>query len=87
MLLMKERRATFQSLRGWAIAILTEIGAIRKCEEHGWMKDRTDPHARELALEIARGDPPPGVSPEQAEAAVHEVLGSIGDTCPECPTD
>jgi hypothetical protein len=28
---------------GWAISILLEAGAICECEEHGWMKDRTDP--------------------------------------------
>jgi hypothetical protein len=33
---------------------------------------------------IAREDPPPGVSPAQAVAALEDVLGSIGDTCPEC---
>jgi hypothetical protein len=28
------------------------------------------------------------VSPEEAVAAVEDVLGSIGDTCPEClPAD
>ena len=30
-----------------------EVGAIRECEEHGWMQDRSDPHARERALDIA----------------------------------
>jgi hypothetical protein len=30
----------------------------------------------------ARRDPPPGIS--AAEAAVAEVLESVGDTCPEC---
>jgi len=32
-----------------------------ECEEqHGWVKDPTDPHARERAIETARHDPPPG---------------------------
>jgi len=31
-------------------------------------------------------DPPPGVSPDAAVAEVREVLDSIGDLCPECPT-
>jgi hypothetical protein len=57
----------------------------RYCEEHGWMHDRADPHARESAFDIARRDPPPGVSPEAAAVAIAEVLDSIGDTCPECP--
>ena len=44
-------------------------GAIRECEEHGWMQDRADPHARERAFDIARQDPPAGVSPDAAAAA------------------
>jgi hypothetical protein len=48
------------------------------------MQERADPHARERALDIARRDPPKGVSPDAAEAEVREVLNSIGDTCPEC---
>jgi hypothetical protein len=60
-------------------------GAIRECEEHGWMQDRTDPHARERALVIARQEPPCGFSPEQAVAEVRNMLESVGDTCPECP--
>jgi hypothetical protein len=49
------------------------------------MQDRADPHARERAFDIARRDPPIGVSAGAAEAAVRDVLDSIGDTCPECP--
>jgi hypothetical protein len=60
---------------------------VRQGEEHGWMQDRADPHAREPATEIARRDPPDGVSPDEAVAAVTDVLDSIGDTCPECPAD
>jgi len=60
-------------------------GAIRACDEHGWMQDRADPHARERAVDMARRDPPPGVSPDAAAAEVRDVLDSIGDTCPECP--
>ena len=85
MLIMKERRPAFRTIEGWARLILLEAGAIRECEEHGWMKDRTDPHARHRAVEIARSDPPPGLSPDAAEVEVREVLDSIGDTCPECP--
>jgi hypothetical protein len=73
--------------KGWARSVLLDAGAIRKCEEHGWMRDRSDPHAREHALLVARQDPPPGVSPDEATAAVEDVLGSIGDTCPECPLE
>jgi hypothetical protein len=38
-------------------------------------------------LAAARQDPPSGVSPDEAAAAVEDVLGSIGDMCPECPPD
>jgi hypothetical protein len=48
------------------------------------MTDRADPHAHERAIAIARGDPPIGVSPREALAAIEDVLGSTGDTCPEC---
>jgi hypothetical protein len=87
MLMMKERRPAFRTIEGWARSVLLDAGAIRECEEHGWMRDRSDPHARERALLIARQDPPPGVSLDEAAAAVEDVLGSIGDTCPECPPE
>ncbi len=87
MLMTKQRRPVIRTLRGWAISVLQEAGAIRECEERGWMQDRADPHARERAFEIARRDPPAGMLPDVAEAAVRDVLDSIGDTCPECPLE
>jgi hypothetical protein len=81
----KDRRPAIRTLRGWAISVLQEAGMIRECEEHGWMQDRADPHARGRALTIAREDPPAGVSPDQAVAEIRDVIDSIGDTCPECP--
>jgi hypothetical protein len=87
MLMTRERRPTTRTLRGWAIHVLQEAGAICECEDHGWMQDRADPHARERAFDIARRDPPADVSRQAAEAAVRDVLDSIGDTCPECPPD
>jgi hypothetical protein len=84
MLMMRERRLAFRTIDGWARSVLLAAGAICECETHGWMRDRADPHARERALMIAREDPPPGVSPAQAVAAIEDVLGSIGDTCPDC---
>jgi hypothetical protein len=87
MLMFKERRPVTRTLRGWAISALQEAGAIRECEEHGWMQDRADPHARDRAFEIARQDQPPGVSPDEAAAEVRDLLDSIGDTCPECPPE
>lgn len=87
MLMMKERRPAIRTLRGWAISVLQEAGAIRECEEHGWMQDRADPHARDRALAAARRDPPTGISPDEAASEVRDVLDSIGDTCPECPAE
>ena len=34
---------------------------------------------------FALENPPFEVSPDEAIAAVKDVLDSIGDTCPECP--
>jgi hypothetical protein len=85
MLMATERRPAIRTLRGWAISVLQEAGAISECEEHGWMQDRADPHACERAFAVARQDPPSGVSPQAAAVAIAEVLDSIGDTCPECP--
>jgi hypothetical protein len=87
MLMDRKRRSTIWTLRGWVISVLQEAGAIHECEEHGWMQDRADPHARERAFVIARDDPPSGVSSEEAIAALNDVLNSIGDTCPDCPSD
>ncbi|UFX49398.1 hypothetical protein HAP47_0040690 (plasmid) [Bradyrhizobium sp. 41S5] len=87
MLMTRERRPPIRTLRGWAIQVLREAGAIRECEEHGWMQDRADPHARERAFDNARRDPPAGVSPDAAAAEVRDVLNSIGDSCPECSPD
>ena len=87
MLVMKKRRAAFRTVEGWARCVLLEVGAVCECDEHGWMKDRADPHARDRALLVARQDPPPSVSPEAAAVAIVEVLESIGDTCPDCPPE
>ena len=76
MLMTRERRPAIRTLRGWAINVLNDAGAIRECEDHGWMRDRADPHARERAVEIAREDPPPGFSPQSAASAIAEVLES-----------
>ncbi|MDE5465964.1 hypothetical protein [Bradyrhizobium sp. CSS354] len=84
MLMTKERPKAIRTMRGWAIHVLQESGAIHECEEHGWAKDRADPHARERALHLARQEPPDGLSPDEAVAELQDVLESIGDTCPEC---
>jgi hypothetical protein len=80
MLMRKERRPAFRTIEGWARSVLIEAGAIHECEEHGWAKDRADPHARDRALDT-------GVSAQAAAVAIAEVLDSIGDTCPECPPE
>jgi hypothetical protein len=87
MLMFKERRPTIRTLQGWAISVLQEGGAIVECEQHGWILDRADPHARRRALDIAGQHPPAGVSRDEAIAAIQEVLNSIGDTCPDCPSE
>lgn len=87
MLMTKERRTSIRTPHGWALSVLQEAGAISECEEHGWMQDRADPHARHRAFAIARQEPPAGVSPTAAAIAITEVLDSIGDTCPECSPD
>ncbi|WP_456714662.1 hypothetical protein [Bradyrhizobium sp. USDA 4353] len=84
MLTTTERRPAIRSLRGWAIHVLQEAGAIHECEEHGWARDRADPHARQRAVDVARQDPPSGISADEAVAEVREVLDTLGDTCPEC---
>ena len=70
MLMTKERRPAIRTLRGWAISMLQEAGAIRECEEHGWMIDRADPQARDRAIIVARQDQPFGVPSEKAIAAM-----------------
>ena len=87
MLMTRERRPAFRTIEGWVRGVLFEADAIRECETHGWMQDRANPHARERALLIERQDPLFGLSPEQAVAAVQDMLDSIGDTCPECASD
>ena len=78
--MLTRERPDFRTVDRWAIDLLLEVGAIHKCDEHGWAKDRTDPHAREEALRIAREEPLGGLSSDEAVAAVREVLASVGDT-------
>jgi hypothetical protein len=87
MVITEKKRPATRTIHGWAISVLREAGAIRECGEHGWMQDRADPHARERAFDIASADPPAGLSVQGAIEVIAEVLGSIGDTCPECPTE
>ena len=86
MLMTKERLPAIRTLRGWAISVLQDAGAIRECEDHGWMRDRADPHARDRAFAIAGEEPPPGVlSRRPASRGRGGPDGnSGGDACPEC---
>jgi hypothetical protein len=38
----RERRQAFRTIEGWAIGILLSAGAIRECDEYGYMKERAD---------------------------------------------
>jgi hypothetical protein len=87
MLMTKERQPAIRTLRGWAIHVLQEAGAIHECEKHGWAKELADPHARQHAFDLACQDAPAGISAADAVAEVQVVLDSIGDTCPECVDD
>lgn len=84
MLMVRERPPGYRTIEAWARAVLSKAGAIRKCEEHGWMQDHADPHARDRAVEMARETPGPG-SLRAAAVTIAEVLDGIGNTCPECP--
>jgi hypothetical protein len=77
-------REPYRTLRGWAIGLLRETHAIKECEEHGHMQDRTDPDAWRRAREIASKYPFRGSTPAEAVRALDDVMQSIGDTCPEC---
>ncbi|SHG03886.1 hypothetical protein [Bradyrhizobium erythrophlei] len=80
MLMTSERRPAIRTLRGWAIHVLQEAGAIRECGERGWMQDRADSHARERAFDIARRDPPAGVSTDEAAADAVRAQGAVRDS-------
>jgi hypothetical protein len=57
MLMTKERPPAIRAMRGWAISVLEEAGAIIECEEHGWMHDRGRspcPGARQLGGDVAQ---------------------------------
>jgi hypothetical protein len=80
----RSSRPAYRTLQGWALGTLIEQHAVRECDHHGHILDRTDPEARNRAREYAWNNPFSGTSPEASVAAVEEVLQSIGDTCPEC---
>ena len=77
-------RPAYLSLHGWALGTLIEHGAVRECEDHSHIRDRTDPDAWNRAREEARHNPFPGGSPEASVAAIDALMASIGDFCPDC---
>jgi hypothetical protein len=84
MLMTKQRRPAIRTLRGWALAVLQEAGAVHECEEHGWAQDRADPtpaNAPSTSPIKNRRTASPRTRPSRK---VRDVFASIGDTCPEC---
>ena len=63
--MLTTNRKRVPSLHGWTILVLLEEGVIRECAEHGWMRERGDPHARIRAIGLAKSDPPAGYSSER----------------------
>jgi hypothetical protein len=53
MLMVVPRGQAIRTLKGWATSVLLEAGAIRECEEHGWMMDRADQQAHDRAPSIS----------------------------------
>ena len=50
MLMVVPKRPAIRTLKGWATSVLLDAGAVRECEEHGWMIDRADPQASRSRL-------------------------------------
>src|SRR5664279_2513839 len=69
--MLTRERPDFRTVDRWAIGLLLEAGAIQKCDQHGWAKDRSDPHPREEALRIAREDPLAGLQQQADRPPVH----------------
>lgn len=63
---------------------LREKQAFRERAERGEMQDCAAACARDRAFDIAKRDPPAGITPQAAAVVIAEVLGGIGDTCPKC---
>jgi hypothetical protein len=81
---IEKRREPYRSLRGWAVGLLLETGAIRECVDHGHLCDATDPDAWRRARKIASTYPFKSASPFEAVAMIEDIMRSIGDICPEC---
>jgi hypothetical protein len=81
---MEKRREPYRSLRGWAVGLLLETGAIRECVDHSHLCDVTDPDAWRRARHIASISPFKGATPAEAIAVIEDIMRSVGDICPEC---
>jgi hypothetical protein len=85
MLMTKECKPAIRTLRGWAISVCRRRAPSANASNTAGC--RTAP----IRMPASAPSPKPAgihrVSPEEAVAAVGDVLNSIGDTCPECPPD
>jgi hypothetical protein len=79
-------RPPYRTVQGWALGTLIDQGAVSECDHHGHRKDRSDPDARNRAREEVWRHPFPGATPGVCLSALDEVMGSIGETCPDCDT-
>jgi hypothetical protein len=77
-------RTPYRTLHGWALGTLIEQHAVSECPDHGHRKSKSDPDAWNQAQEEARHHPFPGASPEECIAEMEKIMGSIGDSCPDC---
>ena len=84
MLMRKQQEPSYRTIERWAVRQLLDAGAIKECPDHGYMQCRSNPDARADAFSSARETPLEGLSPDDAVAALHDVLGGIGDACPHC---
>jgi hypothetical protein len=66
MLIARAKRPATRPLRGWAISVLQEAGAIKECEEHSWMQEATALPGNEAALRGAIDEVIPPRSPKRA---------------------
>lgn len=80
MLMIKARRPAIRTLPGWAISVLQEAGAIRECEEHGWMQDRADPHTPRARVRHRAPDPFPDCHPGRLRLVAGRTCQSSTNT-------
>jgi hypothetical protein len=80
----KPSRAAYKTLRGWALGVLIEEGAVDECEHHGHRRDRSDLEALCRARERAWAEPFPDTTPATSTAAIEDEMRGLGDTCPDC---